>query len=195
MIAFVRGNLILKAPQYVVVDVNGVGYMIHIPLSLYGGLPPLHKEVTFHTYTYVREDVLQLYGFTTPEERDFFATLLSISGVGPRMGLNILSGSSIEDLKRMVEKGDVKQLSSIPGVGKKTAARIILELKEKLAMDVEPEEGVDQSLMADAISALVNLGYTKAKAIDAIQKAIKICKKSSIEDIIRESLKILSTAP
>ena len=193
MIAFIRGNLISKTPQYVVVDVNGVGYMLHIPLSLYPGLPPLHKEVTFHTYTYVREDVLQLYGFTTPEERDFFATLLTISGVGPRMGLNILSGSSLQEIKRMVDKGDVKQLSSIPGVGKKTAARIILELKEKLAMDVEAEEGMDQSFMADAVSALVNLGYPKARAIDAINRAIKKCKKSSIEDIIREALKILSS--
>lgn len=194
MIALIRGNLVFKSPQYTIVDVNGVGYKVCIPLSTYPELPPLKEEVHFHTYTYVREDTLQLYGFMTAEERDFFATLLTISGVGPKMGLNILSGSSLSDIKEMVDREDITRLSRIPGVGKKTAARIILELKEKLVMidsDMKKRD-IDPSVASDALSALINLGYTKPKALDAIERATKSCKRDSIEEIIKGALKILS---
>src|SRR3990172_9400478 len=133
MIALIRGHLIVKTPQYAIVDVNGVGYKVFMPLSTFSRLPDNNKdEVTLHTYTHLREDAIQLYGFLSAEERDFFTTLITISGIGPKMGLNILSGSSLSELMKTVESEDAKRLSMIPGVGKKTAARIILELKEKL---------------------------------------------------------------
>jgi Holliday junction DNA helicase RuvA len=150
--------------------------------------------VTLHTYTNVREDAIQLYGFLSAEERDFFTTLLTISGIGPRMGLNIMSGPSLSNLMEIVESGDVKRLSMIPGVGKKTAARIVLELKEKLVpLSSSPEEeGLDSKIAEDALSALLNLGYTRVQAHDAIKTAWKSCKDMSIEEIIREALKNLA---
>ncbi len=147
-----------------------------------------------YTYTHVREDTLSLYGFLSAEERDFFTTLLSISGVGPKMGLNLLSGSSFSDLKKIVESEDTKRLSMIPGVGKKTAARIILELREKLPVlsTSEGEARVNHSIASDALSALLNLGYPRAQAYEAIQKARERNRELPIESLIRESLKMLS---
>ncbi|MBI5756354.1 MAG: Holliday junction branch migration protein RuvA [Nitrospirae bacterium] len=194
MIALIRGHLIVKTPQYAIVDVNGVGYKVFMPLSTFSRLPDNNKdEVTLHTYTHLREDAIQLYGFLSAEERDFFTTLITISGIGPKMGLNILSGSSLSELMKTVESEDAKRLSMIPGVGKKTAARIILELKEKLP-SISPfreEGGIDSAIAGDALSALVNLGYTRAPAYDAIKKACKDSKKMSIEEIIREALKTM----
>lgn len=196
MIALVRGNLIIKAPQYVVVDVSGVGYKVSIPLSTFPRLPPLKEEVTLHIHTHVKEDAIQLYGFLSIEERDFFLTLLTISGIGPRMGLNIMSGASLPDLIEILEQDDVTRLSTIPGVGKKTAARIILELKEKLiSIASSPAEKgeVASRTAADALSALINLGYSRAQAGDAINRAIKDGKKETLEEVIREALKDLAS--
>ena len=194
MIALIRGHLIIKAPQYSVIDVNGVGYKIFIPLSTFPKLPPLKEEVTLHTYTNVREDAIQLYGFLSIEERDFFITLLTISGIGPKMGLNIMSGPSLSNLMEIVENGDVNRLSMIPGVGKKTAARIVLELKEKLVplSSSTEEAGLDPKVAADALSALVNLGYSRVQAHDAINTAGKTCREVSLEEILREALKTLA---
>lgn len=195
MIALIRGQLIIKAPQYATIDVNGIGYKVFIPLSTFPKLPPLKEEVTLHTYTHVREDAIHLYGFLSAEERDFFTILLTISGIGPRMGLNIMSGSSLTNLIDIVNKEDVKRLSMVPGVGKKTAARIILELKERLIPISSPvEEGVlDPKIAADALSALVNLGYNRAQAYEAINVAGKNCKEVSLEEVIKEALKNLAT--
>ena len=196
MIALIRGHLIIKAPQYTVIDVNGVGYKIFIPLSTFPKLPPHKEEVTLHIHTNVREDAIQLYGFLSIEERDFFVTLLTISGIGPKMGLNIMSGSSLSDLTETVEQGDVKRLSTIPGVGKKTAARIVLELKEKLlplsSSATNENAGFGSRVEADALSALINLGYTRVQSQDAINKAGKASKNISLEEIIREALKNLA---
>lgn len=193
MIALVRGLLIMKAPQYAIIDVNGIGYKVFIPLSTFPKLPSLKEEVTFHTYTHVREDVIQLYGFLTDEERDFFVMLLTISGIGPRMGMNILSGASLPDLIETVDKGDANRLSMIPGVGKKTAARIILELKEKLVpMGTFSGEGkLNTRIEADALSALTNLGYNRAQANEAIKMACNISRNMSLEEVIREALRNL----
>ena len=193
MIAHVRGHLAVKTPQYAVVDVNGVGYKVFIPLTTFTRLPHDNAEIMLHTYTHVREDAILLYGFLSVEERDFFITLLSISGVGPKMGLNLLSGSSLSDLMKIVESEDAKRLSMIPGVGRKTAARIILELKEKLPVlsSAEGEPHVDHSIAADALSALVNLGYPRAQAYETIRKVRENNREISIESLIKESLKTL----
>jgi len=196
MIALIRGNLIVKAPQFVIVDVHGVGYKVSIPLSAFTRLPPQGEEVTIHTYTHMREDAIQLYGFLTAEERDFFTTLLTISGIGPRMGLNIMSGTSLSNLMEIVDKEDVKRLSMIPGVGKKTAIRLILELKEKL-VSVNPPTGrgrIDSRMAADALSALINLGYPRVRAQEAVDLAGKGLAEISLENLIREALKILSSS-
>ncbi|MCC7203087.1 MAG: Holliday junction branch migration protein RuvA [Nitrospirae bacterium] len=194
MIAHVRGHLVVKTPQFVVVDVNGLGYKVFIPLSTFTRLPHDNGDVMLHTYTHVREDTLSLYGFLSADERDFFTTLLSISGVGPKMGLNLLSGSSLSDLMKIVESEDAKRLSMIPGVGKKTAARIILELKEKLPALSTPEGEIhiDHSAAVDALSALMNLGYQRTQAYEAIKRVREGNSEMSIEAIIRESLKMLS---
>jgi len=194
MIALLRGHLFMKTPQYTVIDVHGVGYKVFIPLSTFSKLPSSQGEVTLHTYTNVREDAIQLYGFLSMEERDFFMMLLTISGIGPKMGLNIMSGPSLSDLMEIVDQGDVRRLSMIPGVGKKTAARIVLELKEKLVPINSSAEkgGTDPRIEADALSALMNLGYSRAQAHEAIRKAWKDNGKTPIEEIIREALKILA---
>jgi len=194
MIAHVRGHLIVKTPQYAVIDVNGVGYKVFIPLSTFTKLPHEKDEIMLHTYTHVREDAMLLYGFLSAEERDFFTTLLTISGVGPKMGLNLLSGSSLSDLMKIVESEDAKRLSMIPGVGKKTAARIILELKEKIPMLSAAEGGIvmDHSIAADALSALVNLGYPRAQAYEVIRKVREQNKDITVELLIREALKTLA---
>ena len=194
MIAHVRGHLIVKTPQYAVIDVNGVGYKVFIPLSTFTKLPHEKDEIMLHTYTHVREDAMLLYGFLSAEERDFFTTLLTISGVGPKMGLNLLSGSALSDLMKIVESEDAKRLSMIPGVGKKTAARIILELKEKIPTmsTAEGEIHVDHSIAADALSALVNLGYPRAQAYEVVRKVRDSNREMPIELLIKESLKTLA---
>ena len=157
-------------------------------------MPHDNAEIILQTYTHVREDAILLYGFLSVEERDFFITLLSISGVGPKMGLNLLSGSSLSDLMKIVESEDIKRLSMIPGVGKKTAARIILELKEKLPVlsSAEGEIHLDHSIAADALSALVNLGYPRAQAYEVIRKVREQNKDITVELLIREALKTLA---
>lgn len=194
MIALLRGHLLIKAPQYTVIDVHGVGYKVFIPLSTFPKLPPHQEEVTLHTYTNVREDAIQLYGFLSMEERDFFMLLLTISGIGPKMGLNIMSGPSLADLREIVDQGDVKRLSMIPGVGKKTAARIVLELKEKLVpMSSSAERGVgDSQIEADALSALMNFGYSRVQAHEAVREARKDHGAMPLGEMIREALKSLS---
>jgi len=194
MIAHVRGHLVVKTPQYAVIDVNGVGYKVFIPLTTFTRLPHDNAEIILHTYTHVREDAILLYGFSSAAERDFFTTLLTISGVGPKMGLNLLSGSSLSDLMKIVESEDTKRLSMIPGVGKKTAARIILELKEKLPTLGDAEGGTEMghTIAADALSALINLGYPRAQAYEAVKKIREKNRDIPVESLIREALKTLS---
>jgi Holliday junction DNA helicase RuvA len=195
MIALIHGQMVGKSPQAVVVDVGGVGYEVQIPLSAFPKLPDLHKPVTFHTVTHVREDALQLFGFLQREERDVFLRLVSVSGIGPRLALNILSGLPLPDLIRAVELEDVARLKALPGVGAKTAGRLILELKGKLS--TIPVEGgaaasSDEPILADALSALENLGYPRPVARETLLKISRgTSGTASLEDLIRESLKVL----
>ncbi len=171
MIAHLRGKLIEKHPARIVVDVNGVGYEVFVPLTTFSALPDRGSEVFVDIHMHVREDIIALYGFSTPRERTIFEKLLSISGIGPKLAMTILSGGSVEDLVTAIKRSDLARLTAIPGVGKKTAERIIVELKDKLQDFVAgPEKtGVE----VDVISALENLGYNRALGESAIRRALE----------------------
>ena len=200
MIASIAGVLISKSPNSIIVDVHGVGYQVFIPLSTFYRLPELSKPVTLHTYTHVREDALQLYGFFHQEEKAVFLLLLGISGIGPKLAVNILSGLPLAEFVAAVRQGDEAKLSSIPGVGPKTAARLALELKEKIQGVVPMEAAVgdrakaqDSKKMEDAVSALVNLGYKTPQAKEAVKKVLVASDGDlSVESLIKDALRILS---
>ncbi|MFQ5449252.1 MAG: Holliday junction branch migration protein RuvA [Nitrospinaceae bacterium] len=198
MIAHLKGSLKHKSPIYIIVDVQGVGYQVHVPLSTYYALPEPGEPVSVHIHTHLREDTLKLFGFLTEEEQMIFEKLITISKVGPKLALSILSGMSPRDLLSAVMDQDVVRISGIPGVGRKTAERLTLELKDKLShLSLEfahsPGPGVNIGILDDALSALVNLGYKKAPA----EKALKSLwdqngNDISLEDLIKESLNLLS---
>lgn len=196
MIAQLRGTLADKRPNQVLVDVGGVGYLVFIPLSTFYALGELHAEVTLLTYTHVREDALALYGFLTAHEKHVFELLISVSGVGPALALKILSGTSADDLVPAIRTGDLVRLTRIPGVGRKTAERIVVELRDKLAAMGVPEmaqpSAVLSSVAADVVSALLNLGYDKHDAEQAVETAGKDGASDTFEELLRTSLKQLS---
>ncbi|MFN3739159.1 MAG: Holliday junction branch migration protein RuvA [Thermodesulfovibrionales bacterium] len=187
MIGTLRGRLLKRSPDIIIVDVAGVGYNVHIPLSTFEKLKTIDHEIFLYTHTVLKEDSLQLYGFLTEEEKDIFSTLLNVNGIGPKTALNIISYLEPEALRKAIEDEDIRRLTRIPGLGKKTAQRLILELRDKLPDKIKKED----SLYHDAISALVNLGYQKAEAKEAIEK---VQKKGLVEfeDIIKEALKLLT---
>lgn len=187
MIGSLRGKLIFKQPNNVIVEVQGVGYQVNVSVGTLSSLPDEGSEVFMHIYTHVREDLLQLYGFISEDEKKIFITLLGITGIGPKMALNILSGIPLNDLLHAIEKEDVAVLCKIPGLGKKTAHRLILELREKLP----PVKNLYDRLFDDTLSALINLGYKKSVAIKALDLAYKKGFKD-IEGLLKESLKYLT---
>ncbi len=187
MIGSLRGKLIYRKPDHIVVEVGGVGYHVNVPFNTISNLPGEGKDVFLHTYTHVREDTLQLYGFTSEDEKKVFITLLGITGIGPKMALNILSGISHNDLIHAIETEDVAYLCRIPGLGKKTAHRLILELKEKLP----PVKKTADRVFEDTLSALVNLGYKKSVAQESLEKAYKKGFRD-IEGLFKEALKYLT---
>jgi Holliday junction DNA helicase RuvA len=187
MIASLRGKLIAKRPDGLIIDVHGVGYSVLTPLTTVSALPDEGHEVFLFTYTHVREDILQLYGFSTEEEKRIFLTLIGISGIGPRIGLSILSTIRPEQFRAAVQTEDVELLCRVPGLGKKTAHRIILELREKLPAMQDKRD----VLYEDTLSALINLGYKRNIAQDALEKAYAQ-GYGDIEGLIRESLKYLT---
>ena len=193
MITFLKGKLVEKQPTHIAIDVEGVGYEINIPLSTFDRLPDIDEPVKLLTHLYVREDTHRLYGFMTEQERELFRMLLSISGIGPRMGLAILSGGPVERFKAAVASGDAGLLTAIPGIGRKTAERIILELKEKIGgVSLAIGEAGDTEQLGDAISALVSLGYKQKTSREAVRKVLAGSKKElSTEDLIRQALKHL----
>jgi Holliday junction DNA helicase RuvA len=196
MIGLLRGKLIEKRPNQVLLDVSGVGYQVQIPLSTFAGLGALHTETTLLIHTHVREDALALYGFVTAREKQFFELLISASGVGPSLALKILSGMSIEQLVPAIRKGDLVQLVRIPGVGRKTAERIVVELRDKLAAVDVPEAGkpaTRSQLEADVASALVNLGYDERSVEKAIEKA-RGTGDADFEKLLRGALQILGSS-
>jgi Holliday junction DNA helicase RuvA len=196
MIGQLRGRLAEKRPNQVLVDVGGVGYLVQVPLSTYAALGELHTEVTLLIHTHVREDALSLYGFVSSREKHFFEMLLSASGVGPTLALKILSGMSVEELVPAIRGSDLARLTRIPGVGRKTAERIVVELKDKLdAVTAETERPAASSpagMEADVISALVNLGYDGRAAETAVGEAKRETGAANFEKLLRGALQSLS---
>ena len=196
MIGQLRGRLADKRPNQVLVDVGGVGYLVQVPLSTYASLGELHTELTLLIHTHVREDALSLYGFLSSREKHFFEMLLSASGVGPTLALKILSGMTVEELVPAIRGSDLARLTRIPGVGRKTAERMVVELKDRLeAVAIEAERPAAVSpagVEADVVSALVNLGYDSRTAENAVTDAKREVGVSNFEKLLRTSLQALS---
>ncbi|HCX90524.1 MAG: Holliday junction branch migration protein RuvA [Deltaproteobacteria bacterium CG_4_9_14_3_um_filter_44_9] len=200
MIAQIHGILVHKSLDHLIVDVNGVGYKVHIPLSTFYQLPEIDSTIKLNTYTHVREGLLQLYGFFTRQERDIFQLLIGVSGIGPRLAINILSGIPVGDICKALSEGNANRLSTAPGVGRKTAERMVLELRDKIGtipfsekppIAAEADRG---EVERDVISALINLGYKKAVAENALEMAKNTLKTdtSVLEDLLKEALRVLS---
>ncbi len=190
MIAHLRGKLAQKDPARVVVDVNGVGYEVFVPLTTFTALPEAGADVSIDIHTHVREDIIALYGFSTRRERIIFEKLMTISGIGPKLAVTILSGGSVEDLVGAIKRSDIARLTAIPGVGKKTGERIILELKDKLQdfAEAAPRSSVE----GDVLSALENLGYVRAHAEAALRRAVDGDRDPVFEALFKRSLQILT---
>jgi holliday junction DNA helicase RuvA len=196
MIGSLRGKLIEKRPNQLLVEVGGVGYQVQIPLSTFAGIGAIHADATLLIHTHVREDQITLYGFVTAREKQCFELLISASGVGPSLALKILSGMSIEELVPAIRKSDLAQLVRIPGVGRKTAERMVVELRDKLAVIDVAEAGKPSTrsqLEADVASALVNLGYDVKSVERAIEKS-RGTGKVEFENLLRASLQILGSS-
>lgn len=194
MIAQLRGTLADKRPNQLLIDVNGVGYLVYIPLSTFYALGDLHTETTLLIHTHVREDAFSLFGFLTSREKHIFELLLSASGVGPVLALKILSGMSVDDLIPAIRSGDLARLTRIPGVGKKTAERIVVELRDKLAAmeaTVPTPPSSRTGLEADVISALLNLGYERRAAEKAVED-LQPSTAATFEVLLRAALQALS---
>ena len=196
MIAQIHGTLAQKIPGEIIVDVGGVGYQIFIPLNVFYQLPEINAPVSLQIHTHVREDALQLFGFRDFPEKQIFLLLIGVSGIGPKLAINILSGIPAEELARALREGDQPRLIAIPGVGRKLAERMIVELKDKLATlapigaeSAKPEVG--SQLLLDAVSALVNLGYKRPDAEKAVREVLKK-GDHSLESVLKESLRLLS---
>lgn len=201
MIAQLRGLLVSKDPGQIVIDVNGVGYQVFVPLSTFYQLPEVHQEVHLRVYTHVRDDAIQLYGFHAAEERMTFELLTGVSGIGPRLAANILSGISVDEFIPAILDGDIARLKAIPGVGRKTAERIILELKDKvtevpcarrLAVSRQPSPERDR-VIEDVVSALLNLGCSRKEAVAAAEAAHHtVGDGAGFETFVKQALKHLS---
>jgi Holliday junction DNA helicase RuvA len=196
MIGQLRGRLVAKQPNQVVVDVGGVGYLVQIPLSTFAGLGELNSETTLLVHTHVREDQIALYGFLTAREKQLFRLLLEASGVGPALAVKLLSGLPLDELVLALRRGDVARLVQIPGVGRKTAERIVVELRDRLAALGMPEEeekvAVHAPLEADVLSALLNLGYDRRAAERATAEAARNGVGRGFEELLRAALQHLS---
>ena len=192
MIAQLRGTLGDKRPNQVLVDVGGVGYLVHIPLSTFYALGDLHSNVTLLIHTQVREDAISLYGFLSAREKHLFELLISASGVGPVLALKILSGMSVDDLVPAVRSGDLARLTRIPGVGRKTAERMIVELRDKLAAMEIPEDARKPVTTTgggdEVVFALTNLGYDRSVAENAVEAVRSNGKAIDFEPLLRASL-------
>jgi holliday junction DNA helicase RuvA len=197
MIAFLRGRVFDKHPNRIVVDVNGVGYELYVPLSTYYDVGDVGSDISLRVHTHVREDALQLFGFLTALEQLLFERLIAISGIGPKLAIAVLSGIDTRELVASVQRADVARLTRIPGIGKKTAERIVLELKDRLA-DVaasEADEGVEpptaDRLRDDLVSALENLGYHRPLAEKAADAARARDGSAVFEDALKSALREL----
>jgi Holliday junction DNA helicase RuvA len=197
VIAHLRGRILDKQPNRIVVDVNGVGYEVAVPLSTFYGLGDVGAEIALRVHTHVREDALLLFGFATPLEQDLFERLIGISGIGPKLALAVLSGIEPLELIRAIERGDLARLTAIPGVGKKTSERIVLELKDRLprahvAAIATGAAAAPPAVRDDVLSALINLGYHRPLAEHAVDSAIKATPGGEFERTLKQALRELA---
>lgn len=202
MIAYLSGKLLEKEANLIIVDVGGVGYEVIIPLSTFYDLGELGEDVSLRIFTYVREDTLQLFGFKTVRERELFLLLISVSGIGPKSAITALSGMSADEIIGAIRQNNLARLNSIPGVGKKTAERLVIELRDKIAKlsaisgEEMKAEGIPQTsggdVYDDAISALVNLGYHGNAAEKALKQAMQEGTEMSVQKLLRRSLQLLA---
>ncbi len=200
MIGYISGKFLSKKPNKVLVDVNGVGYLVNISLNTFEKLEG-KTEAAFFTYLNVREDALDLYGFTTTAEKEMFELLISVNGIGPKVALSVLSGIQLPDLREAISSGNIARIISTPGIGRKTAERMIIELRDKinaLSHSIElGEESVTQlktyTVRNDAVTALVNLGYNQKIAERAVRACLDKNPEAKIEDLIKDSLAALNS--
>jgi Holliday junction DNA helicase RuvA len=195
MIAHLRGKLLVKHPNQAIVEVAGVGYDVTITVPTFSDLPGAGSEVALHVHTHVREDVIALYGFLRTAEKSLFEKLLTVSGIGPKLAITILSGMAAEEMVSAIRSGDVAQLTRIPGIGKKTAERMVLELHDKLPPTAAGTEVVAPTMSAmeeDVVSALVNLGYQRLTAEKALASIGGKEKSGSFDSLFRAALGSLS---
>lgn len=202
MIAYLAGKLLEKEANSVIVDVGGVGYDVMIPLSTFYDLGEIGEDVSLRIFTYVREDTLQLFGFKTIRERELFLLLISVSGIGPKSAITALSGMSADEIIGAIRQNNLARLNSIPGVGKKTAERLVIELRDKIAKlsaissEEMKSEGTPQmsgdNVYDDAISALSNLGYQRNAAEKALKQAMQEGTEMSVQKLLRRSLQLLA---
>ncbi len=200
MISYVRGELAAVEKEKVILDVGGVGYGVFMPEASMGMLPSIGEEVKLHTYLNVREDAMQLFGFLTQDELEIFRMLIGVSGIGPKGGLSILSKLTADDLRFAVLSGDAKAISAAPGIGKKTAEKVIIELKDKLDLEemLEPKavaapesvNGISGEVQSEAVQALVALGYGSTESLRAVKK-VDMSQAETVEDVLKQALKNL----
>ena len=196
MISYIRGELVALEEDKVIVDVGGVGYGIFMSGQAMGQLPPVGSKVKIHTYLNVKEDAMQLYGFLNRDALSVFKLLIGVSGIGPKGGLGILAQLTPDELRFAVMSKDIKAISAAPGIGKKTAEKLIVELKDKLKIEdvldhqVEAANGAAEGLQADAVQALTALGYGSTEALQAVRK-VKMDESTTVEDLLKGALKYL----
>ncbi|MBD3185168.1 Holliday junction branch migration protein RuvA [Candidatus Poribacteria bacterium] len=197
MIAYVRGVLDHKEPNLAIIDVNGMGYEVFIPLSTYQELPAVGDQLKLHTYHHIREDTAELYGFLSGEEKDLFELVLSISGIGAKVALSILSTLSVDEFRTSVAQGNTKALTKIPGIGKKSAERIVLELKDKIGkihIDDEMAKMIAPESGNDAVLALMGLDVSQSAAEYAVYRAERrLGEDANLEDVITEAIRLLKS--
>jgi Holliday junction DNA helicase RuvA len=199
VIAQIRGRLIHKEPGSVVVEANGLGYQVFVSLTTFYEIPDLEQTIILHTHTHVREDALQLFGFCSPLEKELFQILIGVTGIGPKLALNILSGITPKDLLHSLDQRDMNRLQSVPGIGRKMAERMVVDLQEKArkigSRMTQPPAGPrpTDGLAEDVISALLNLGYKKSQAERAVEMAFRQATDLTLEKALKESLKILAS--
>jgi Holliday junction DNA helicase RuvA len=197
LIAFLHGRILEKQPNRIIVDVSGVGYDVSVPLSTFYGLGEAGAEISLRVHTHVREEAIALFGFATRLEQELFERLIAISGIGPKVALAVLSGIEPAELTRAIERADLARLTAIPGVGKKTAERIVLELKDRLprahAAPLAVGGGIDGStLRDDVLSALLNLGYHRPLAEKAVESAVRTTPDGNFERTLKQALRELA---
>jgi len=196
MIGYLTGKIISKKPTKILLDVNGVGYTVNISISTFEKLPDLNESASLFIHTSVKEDAIDLYGFFTPSEKEMFELLISVSGIGPKLAQSLLSGIQVDELKYAIDEGNLSRITAVPGIGRKTAERLLVELRDKinkLTEKFEPAEaGAPSSIRSDAIAALVNLGYNLKTAEKIVRDVMNSRTSITIEDVIKESLSQLN---